>query len=79
MRGKMLKSTDGGEEWERGGSQRGERKRISSILSLKAKFLLICIHAKEIRKMCKMKQKQKQGFLECSGRKCISVCVYSPE
>lgn len=45
------KSTDGGmEEWERGGVQRGKRKRISSILSLKAKFLLICIHAKEIRK-----------------------------
>lgn len=51
MLGKMLKSTDGGRRVgdERDEAVRGERKRISSILSLKAKFLLICIHAKKIR------------------------------
>lgn len=49
MLGKMLKSKEGGKEWERRDSQRAERKRISSILSLKAKILVICIHAKKIR------------------------------
>lgn len=54
MLGKMPKSTDGGGRVGDGRdegrcSQRGERQRISSILSLRAKILLICIHAKKIR------------------------------
>lgn len=51
---------------ERQGNKRGQRKRISSILSLKAKNLLICINAKKIRNVYDKKKKQstKAGFCE---------------
>lgn len=48
MLGKMLKSTDGGESVEET-RQPEWRGKEDFILSLKAKILLICSHAKKIR------------------------------
>lgn len=49
---KRLKSTDGGKKrgkQERTDSQRAQRMRILSIVFLRGKIWLSCIHAKKIR------------------------------